>query len=228
MGEAKRRKLSGDYPTITQSVPDDLTHEIAKVMHTVTLTQAGGSCVPYTQLGAEVLKRLGFVPRVELGSVLYRAGPDTRRDTQSYAGPNNMGCIVPDYGFVGHAWLRLGADLVDFSDWVRMAEVGYIALVEMADAGHDIAQAELALGRVQFDVIPPDYLWQLAAPLQAAWRPISSPEIGEFWYGPFDRRNGAPPIDVQDDWVAWMLPATMAAARELRLLERLTEWRNQL
>lgn len=232
MGEARRRKLSGDYPTISQTVPDDLKRDIAKAIRTVNLTQAGGSCIPYAQLACEVLKSLGFMPRIEVGAALYRAGPDERRDTQAYAGPNNMGCMIDAYGLVGHAWLLLGADLLDFTDWVRMAEVGYTSLLAMADVDydmggrHDIAQAELTLGPVQFAVTPPDFLWQPAAPLKAAWRPFGSPEIGEFWYGPFDRRNGYPPIDVQDDWVVVMLPATMEAVRNLYLMERLTEWRN--
>jgi hypothetical protein len=32
MGEAKRRKASGDYPTISQAVPADLKRDIARTM----------------------------------------------------------------------------------------------------------------------------------------------------------------------------------------------------
>jgi hypothetical protein len=232
MGEAKRRKLSGDYPTISQAVPCDLTDDIARAIGTVSLTQMGGSCIPYVQIACEVLKRLGFCPRIEIGAALFRCGANERRDTISYCGPNNMGVMVPDYGFVGHAWLRLGADLVDFTDWARMAEVGYLTLGATADdpfAAPDaraIARAERDLGPPALASPPPAYLWRLSAPLTTAWRPSGSPEIGEFWYGPFDRRNGVPPVDVQQESVAWMLPATMETARKLRLAERLAEWRN--
>jgi hypothetical protein len=82
MGEANRRKASGDYPTISQAVPADLKRDIARTMGAVSLTQMGGSCIPYAQLGCEVLKRLGFHLSIEIGGALYRCGTDERRDTQ--------------------------------------------------------------------------------------------------------------------------------------------------
>jgi hypothetical protein len=56
---------------------------------------------------------------------------------------------------------------------------------------------------------------------------MGSPGIGEFWYGPFDHGNGRPSFDVVSEWVGLMLPATMDAARKLRLADRLTEWRDR-
>jgi hypothetical protein len=231
MGEAKRRRASGDYPTISLAVPVDLKDDIAIAIGAVSLTQMGGSCIPYVQVASEVLKRLGFCPRIEYGAALYRVGANERRDTIAYCAQNNMGCMVPDYGFVGHAWLRLGADLLDFTAWARMAEAGYLALGATADdpfaapEARAIANAERDLGPPEFASPPPAYLWRRAAPLMASWRSSGSPEIGEFWFGPFDRRNGVPPVDVQQAAVEFMLPATMAAVRTLHLVERVTEWR---
>jgi hypothetical protein len=227
MGEAKRRKLSGDYPIISPNLPLNLRDDIAKAIGTCTLIQAGGSCITRVQLGCEVLKHLGFTPRIELGSAIYRVGPDETRDTIAFAGPYNTGCILINYGFVGHAWLRLGSDLIDLTDWhdEAMRQFDSLESLDPTETMRDISTLEMQLGRPQFSVTPLAYIWQPCAPLKAAWRPIGSPKLNELWYGPYDRRNGTPPINEPTEWVHMLLPATIQAVDDLHLVERVNEWR---
>lgn len=117
--------------------------------------------------------------------MLYRAGPDEYRDVVAFCGPNN-GCyfvgtgpfdkIVERWpqlfarnsnGFLGHAWLRSGTDIVDFSvpKWRTYADM-----------------AEDGMGAIQWQVEPPDFYWQDQNSLTAGFRAKASPPIGEAWY----------------------------------------------
>jgi hypothetical protein len=69
----------------------------------------------------EISEKRGFNPTIEIGSALYRCGADKMRDTIAFCGPSNRGRIIDGYGFMGHAWLRLAADLIDFTDWTTSA-----------------------------------------------------------------------------------------------------------
>jgi hypothetical protein len=128
-------------------------------------------------VGNETLRRLGFEPKLTYGSMLYRAGPDQRRDTMSYCTRGNSGYINNenyDGGMLGHLWIELGQDLIDFStgDWQRESEILYLNFPD-------------GLERVEWTATPPTYLWQRAAPLKAAWKSFGSPKLGDFWYGPW-------------------------------------------
>jgi hypothetical protein len=117
--------------------------------------------------------------------MLYRAGQDQARDTMSYCGKRNTGYCI-DGGMLGHVWIELGADLIDFStgDWVDEAQT----LAELFPDG---------LGDLVWEVPPPSYLWRCNSSLKADWREFGSPRLGEFWYGPW---HGAKPNMSNLDW----------------------------
>jgi len=73
-----------------------------------------------------------------------------------------------------------------------------------------------------FEVEPPEYVWQSAAPLKAAWKRGADPDIGEMWFGPWAGER----VDVlAHDLVRLMLPATKRTIQQLRILERVAAWR---
>ena len=126
MGEAKRRReVAARQPRPV--LDDDIKWDIATVVHAVQLEGEGGMCWIRSYVGAQVLAMCGLRPRIGVGSMLYRAGPDPRRDVVAFCGEWNMGCYI-DGNFVGHAWLELGPeadpDVIDFTscEWRERSE----------------------------------------------------------------------------------------------------------
>ena len=105
--------------------------------------------------------------KLAYGAMLYRAGYDPMADVVAYCGLYNIGYV--DNFMLGHLWTELGDDLIDFScgDWHREAEWQ----VQVAPDG---------LPPITWQVEPPQYLWQKAAPLKQAWRKIGQPALGEY------------------------------------------------
>jgi hypothetical protein len=129
-----------------------------------------------------VLEALRLEVRIAAGGMVYRAGPDPRRDVVAFCGPQNAGCIM--YGqFLGHYWLARGAgadeEVIDFTpgDWRR-------------DRPPDAAIPGVApIGHIRWMKNPPEYIW---APLRSL-QPIPghhTPNLGRAWYTGF---RGTPP-----------------------------------
>ena len=76
---------------------------------------------------------------------------------------------------VGHVWVEVGPDLADFSagDWRPEFERSF------ANVPTD------GLGPVNRLTEPPEFTWQDAAPLKAAWAVGGEPTIGQVWLGPW-------------------------------------------
>jgi hypothetical protein len=223
MGESRRRKQVGDYPTISLSVPQEIKDDICKALRSFTLIEMGGSCLSYALLANATIKALGLPIRVTWGGMLYQIGEDEKRDCISFAKRFNRGGIVPGYGFVAHAWNRIGGDLLDFTDWKQMV-VNMRMGLDVQD--HPFCADELALGDPVFAVEPPYYIWQPAKPLMDAWRPFGTPRLGEFWYGPYDALDDHPNLNDAMLNMKLKLPVTERAVKELRLVERIKEWRS--
>ena len=53
--------------------------------------------------------------------MLYRAGADPIRDVLAFCGPHNAGQLL-DGHFLGHIWLEMDDELIDFScgDWPHL------------------------------------------------------------------------------------------------------------
>ena len=131
-----------------------------------------GTCIVRGLVGHKLMREIGLDAKLAYGAMLYRAGYDPMADVVAYCGQYNTGYV--DNFMLGHLWTELGDDLIDFScgDWQREEEWQ----VQVAPDG---------LPPITWQVEPPQYLWQKAAPLKEAWRKIGQPALGEFWYGPW-------------------------------------------
>jgi hypothetical protein len=111
-------------PTEAFEIPEDVKTDIATVVSSVPWIRQdasiGGRCSSLTATGLVVLTELGLLPvTARLGGMVYRAGPDERKDLVAFCGDNNnMGCVI-DGHFMGHIYLISATDLIDFSvgDW---------------------------------------------------------------------------------------------------------------
>jgi hypothetical protein len=172
--QAMRRQDDEGYMMITNSsaVPAGLKADITRVAQSVDLKLHGGSCVLRAAVGYRLLERLGFEPRVQVGGVLFRAGPDEIRDTVSFCGPGNCGQFWHGH-MLGHVWLRLDDEYIDFSccEWKRS---------HLLPSAHDQAAG---LGAVQWQRDPPDVIWAPADLFD--WQPEGTPELGKVWFCPW-------------------------------------------
>ena len=62
---------------------------------------AGQACYIRSAIGYRVLTMLGFEPEARLGGLLFRAGPDPRRDVIAFCGKENYG-HMHEGQFLGH------------------------------------------------------------------------------------------------------------------------------
>jgi hypothetical protein len=173
MGEAKRRRLAAAK---ILALPDDIKSDIAGIVAMFWFHETGGgNCIPRAIIGDAVLQACGLPSRLTEGGMLYRAGADPRRDTLRFCLPNNLGGLYQGC-VVGHAWLEVDNQIVDFSldDWADDAAEIYASTTDPDD---------LALGPVEWLAPVPTYLWQPAAPLKSAWRGTDEPGLGGLWYG---------------------------------------------
>jgi hypothetical protein len=130
--------------------------------------------------GWQVLQRLGFDASISIGGLVYRVGPDPRRDVIAFGGRYNAGLMVNGYPLF-HTWNEVDADLIDFSvgDWRTFASAPDTWMMEQQIFGE-------TLGPLQWRIPEPPAFW---------WRPIrnvrddvwnvgGTPELGRVWYGP--------------------------------------------
>lgn len=130
MGEAKRKRDAG-YPKGTGTgaatapaivIPDDIKRDIAKIVRAIEWPPVeGGKCFYRNMTGWMVFQHLELPAKPAFGGMVYRAGPHEYRDIVGFCGEGNVGRIAADGAFLGHFWLILGDDFVDFSvgDWQR-------------------------------------------------------------------------------------------------------------
>ena len=194
-------------------LPDDLKADIADTVRAFTYMQVmGGTCIVRGLVGHKLLREIGLEAKLTYGAILYRAGSDPMADVVAYCGQYNTGYV--DNFVLGHLWTELGDDLIDFScgDWQREEEWQ----VQVAPDG---------LPPITWQVEPPQYLWQKAAPLKEAWRKIGQPALGEFWYGPW---QGMVPDTVEIQWVVnTAMGAVRCEAEERRLTEGVADLTKQ-
>ncbi len=150
------------------AVPVDIKADITRVAQSVQFTGIdGGDCVTRVCIGYKVMCDLGWHPDLFFGGVLYRAGPHPGRDVVAFCGKGNRGYLHEGKMFLGHVWLRMGDELIDFSckDWPRL----YVP--------------KDGMGPVHWVRNPPDVVW---APEYAFnWNETGEPDIGEIWYCPW-------------------------------------------
>jgi len=161
-------------PTTT-STTDDLQawrDQVAAAVRSVIVLShtGGGKCAFRALIGKVALGHLGVDARIEMGSALYRAGPDPVLDTVGFCGAGNRATIPNGY----HMWLEVGGDIVDFScgDW-------YVQNVVVPE--NDLLTGQFARP-IQWDIKPPSYVWRPARELTNPWRPDGEPELGIMWY----------------------------------------------
>jgi hypothetical protein len=226
VGEAKRKRQAAAEAaaTLATRLTDDIKRDIVEVVRSTTLiVPNGGTCKFRADVGAVVLILLKVPCFLRYGSMLYRAGPDEIRDCLSFCGRGNRamfsGNDLGGTGFLGHFWLRVGDDLVDFSlgDWVRECE--HMVEVEEQTTGK-------SLGPVQWTAPVPDYLWRPYSELTTPWRSDSTPELGEYWYqdGVRVHPNQKHLIEVfyePGPFIQIFLAGVKEMISELRLVERI-------
>lgn len=226
--DARLRKDEAERITL----PDDIKRDIAAVAQAVELVTTGGICHFRAITGMFALALAGIEHRhVErsIGGVIFRAGPDERRDSVAYCGPNNVGCII-DGAFLGHTWLRVAGELVDFSvgDWRHQIPLDYDWDSERLG---EIARKEAALDPVVWTVDPPSYHW---GPWQDFMPPANTtrctPELGRAWYVGFhgtdadrEQLNDLSPRMLEMANIG--LPAQRELAEQLDLRRRVAAWR---
>jgi hypothetical protein len=179
MGEAKRRKLAGNYPTQQRQLSATERAAIIPIIRSVEIRSpvSGGFCWFRALLGATGLQALGIRSiSIHVGGLLYRAGPDPLRDTIGFASPDGCGHLLGD-AFLGHVWLKHGTDLIDFSagDWGALFRDPASALI-----------ADTDLPPVVWEHEPPAAFWEPeeGPRLRDPTAPNTAPPPGRPLYGP--------------------------------------------
>jgi hypothetical protein len=171
MGEAKRRRERQQRHR--ERLTPEVKREIAQIARSVYLTMPapGGLCMFRVACGCRVLDALGLPFSVAVGGVACRVGPDEYADLFTFAAPDLCGTIM-DNLFLGHAWLQVGDDLVDFSvgDWRAGSERAAGTPLEVF---HVPAGLEVIDRRIEWTIDLPEYHW---APV-AHFRPPLSEKI---------------------------------------------------
>jgi hypothetical protein len=154
------------------SLRNDLRADIAKTVRNVDLINgSGGLCFFRSVIGIEFLRLLGIPATLTLGGMVYRAGPDPRRDVVAFCGPGNVGQFISGQGILGHYWIESGSDVIDFSvgDW-------------RGDMTPDLSlEPDDQLGPIQWAVDPPDFLWLPRVDLDPTPGQYA-PELGKAYY----------------------------------------------
>jgi hypothetical protein len=199
--EARARKAGNapttKLPTWSGPVPDDIKRDIAKVVRSVEFQFVddvgidksveqegafiGGMCLFRNLAGQVMLWKLEIAAKIALGGMIYRTGPDERRDVVAFCGENNTG-VKTALGLGGHYFLISGDNIVDFSvgDW-------------KADSAH-APEHEHLMGLAptepaHWEIEPPDFFWAE----RSAFTPRDgtfTPELGRAWYTGW---SGEPP-----------------------------------
>jgi hypothetical protein len=203
MGEARRRAtVRANQPVLSNADRE----AIAAAVRTPVLVNGGGNCLVRNYLGLMFLSELGVAAELIKGSMLFRAGPDPLRDVVAFCGAGNAGHGSASGEFLGHVWLRVGDDLVDFTpgDWRREAE-----LIEATGATGD------NFGAIQWRAEPEPYHWASYADTTASWRSTGEPKVGGVWYGPWGGGAGTLDIALAKQHSTLLLPSVRARYAEL-------------
>lgn len=222
MGEAKLRR------GLTPSIPDDVKADIAHVVRSVNVVTEGGTCWFRQTAGVIVLNSLclGVPVKRQFGSMIYRAGPHPQWDVVAFCSYSNT-ARLDESGYLGHAWIEVGDDLVDFTvgDWKPQAQ----RCVQLGtEAGEDCADKPITWTAPDL----PDFFWRPRNVLKGSWKPSGEPDLGEAWYGPLGCKPGQAAdmnakiisyIDDSMDVIAPAVPFMLENAKHLRIKERLGE-----
>jgi hypothetical protein len=113
------------------------------------------------------LEHLNITPRIAIGSMVYRAGPDEVLDVVAFCGCANM-AAAPN---LFHMWLETENEIIDFSagDW-------HAQMARTPEAGPEMQRP------IEWAVEPPLYFWCPTVDLTEAWRSTGTPELGAAWY----------------------------------------------
>jgi hypothetical protein len=148
--------------------PQDIRADVTRAAQAMSFHGIdGGDCFMRASIGYKVLTDLGWQPEVQLGGMLYRAGPDPYRDVVAFCGYRNKGMLWHGQ-LLGHVWFKLDGNEIDFScaEWPRL----YVPRDSM--------------GPVQWQRRPPTVIW---APEDCfGWREEGAPELGEVWFCPWE------------------------------------------
>jgi hypothetical protein len=174
MGEAKRRKLAGTYPTqiSDQTFSAAEREQIAAVARSldVIIPEPGGLCLYRALAGQAALRVLGVTAQLAVGGMIYRAGPNPLRDHFAFAGPDG-GIAFHEGALLGHVWLDASGVLIDFSpgDWVAVVS-------RTPDAGNAAQEP------VQWTAPPPPFFWGPRTNFQPSPGLLVPPQPGQAWY----------------------------------------------
>jgi hypothetical protein len=136
-------------------LPVDVKTDVARFVRSLEWRAKGqqyGFCFFGAISALVTLTMLGVPATLVRGGMIYRAGPDPRRDVIAWCGPDNHLLLSTEETFFGHYWLVSGPDLIDFTvgDW-------------RSDAKRHLRSAspeERALGPVQWTTPAlPDFFW---------------------------------------------------------------------
>ena len=134
-----------------------------------------------------------------LGGLVYRIGPDPARDVVAFCGPGNLGQMTANGILLGHAWLESGSDYIDFScgDW--RASMGDHLMIPNGTTLQDGTIVEDNLGPPQWEVSPPDYMWEprvRVLPIPG----VHTPDLGHAYYTGWTGAKVPPLDDIVIPW----------------------------
>jgi hypothetical protein len=171
-------------------IPHGIKADISKVVRSLDFelpNSKGGLCFFRALSGCTVLRLLGFESaQPALGGMVFRAGPDDRRDVLAFCGPGNQGCSVNGI-FLGHYWIVEDDDYIDFSvgDWRENAEM-------CKEAWHQADERQLcgeSLDAIQWTAPElPDFFWTDRVNLTVSPQvncKQHTPALGQAWYSGF-------------------------------------------
>jgi hypothetical protein len=215
----KPRNHASKSIILALTLPDDIKATIGDIVRAFRITGETGTCVYRAVIADGVFKSLGLPARLITGGLMYRAGFHRERDVLRFALPNNRGGYHPDGWLCGHVWHQLDGEIIDFSsgDWVKES--------------YDLALNDLGasdLGFVEWEVEPPEYIWQSARSLTAKWKPHGVPRLGDAWYcGWGSSRSPADCLSLHQRYVTATLPHVENLILETKLCERIKMFRQE-
>jgi hypothetical protein len=165
---------------VSVEIADDIKRDIAKVVRSIywqlAVGMVGGMCFWRCMTGWTTLRARGIPAQPALGGMIYRAGPDERRDVVAFCGQGNAGRHV-DGGILAHYFIVSGNNIVDFSvgDWEENSRM----LPDIEVPGTE------PLGAVCWTAPPlPEFFWADRSnfmPNPSAY----TPDLGHAWYTGF-------------------------------------------
>lgn len=174
MGESKRKR---EAATIN-GIDDSRLLEAARIMELIDVQNAGnlgcsGACGFRSLIGSYVLLTLGIRAQLYSGGLIYRVGPDPKRDVIKFCAPEHIGNLGVYTAVEGpcayHSWLFADGYNIDFSvgNWPAMTRR---------------AEDRPCPEGLQWTVDPAPSYWVKRADKE--WKLHGVPDIGKAWYGP--------------------------------------------